>query len=105
MKYKIILLLFCLLLVGCSKKIYQPVEVQTKIVEKEILVRDTVVVELPVEVIKEVVPQMDTSTVETSVAKATGESIKIARNESKTKETAQKQLFYFTDLKPFANPA
>lgn len=65
------LLLSCLLLIGCSKKMYQPIEVQTKIVEKEILVRDTVEVEVPVEVIKEVVPQMDTSVVETSIAKAT----------------------------------
>lgn len=66
-----LIMILCLWLVACSKKIYQPIEVQTKVIEKEILVRDTVEVEVPVEVIKEVVPQMDTSVVETSIAKAT----------------------------------
>lgn len=67
---KIILTVFVFLLASCANVRYVPIETETKIVQKDsiVYVRDTVSVEVPREVIKEIVPQDTTSILKTSVA-------------------------------------
>lgn len=69
---KIIILLVLPLLVGCAtpRVVYVPAESKTIIEYRDsiIHVKDTIEVEVPREVIREVIPQLGTSRLETSVA-------------------------------------
>lgn len=69
---KIIILLVLPLLVGCAtpRVVYVPAESKTIIEYRDsiIHVKDTIEVEVPREVIREVIPQLETSRLETSVA-------------------------------------
>ena len=59
---------------ACSPKIvYVPVETDTHVEHRDSVIyrTDTLRIDVPVELIKEVVPQLDTLVMETSVAKAT----------------------------------
>lgn len=66
----IIIALF--LLCGCGQIKYVPVQTEEKVIVRDSIIRviDTVEVEVPKEVVKEVIPQIDTSILETSVAKS-----------------------------------
>lgn len=70
-------LIFCLLplilLVGCSPIKQIPIEIQEKIIYRDSLVylTDTITVEVPKMVVKEVLPEIDTSYLETSLASST----------------------------------
>ena len=66
----IIIALF--MLCGCGQIKYVPVQTEEKIIIRDSIIRviDTVEVEVPQEVIKEVLPAIDTSVLETSVAKS-----------------------------------
>lgn len=57
-----------LFLISCASIKEIPVQTEIQVIEK--IVTDTVYVSIPVEVIKEVVPQLDTLSMETSVAKS-----------------------------------
>lgn len=63
-------LVILLTFIGCSTIKYVPIESETKIIQKDslIYVRDTVTVEIPKEVIKEIVPADTTSILKTSLA-------------------------------------
>lgn len=65
-------LLILLGLCGCSTVKYVPIESETKVIQKDslIYVRDTITIEVPKEIIKEIVPADTTSYLETSVAKS-----------------------------------
>jgi hypothetical protein len=58
---------------GCTKVIYVPTQAETIIEKVDSLVyfRDTITIQVPQEIIKEVLPIIDTSKIETSVAKST----------------------------------
>lgn len=60
------------MLYGCGQIKYVPVQTEEKIIIKDSIIKviDTVTVEVPKEVVKEVIPQIDTSILETSVAKS-----------------------------------
>jgi hypothetical protein len=60
------------MLYGCGQIKYVPVQTEEKIIIKDSIIKviDTVTVEVPKEVVKEVIPQIDTSVLETSVAKS-----------------------------------
>ncbi len=63
-----------LVFAACSPKIvYVPVETDTHVEHRDSVIyrTDTLRIDVPVELIKEVVPQLDTLVMETSVAKAT----------------------------------
>lgn len=65
-----VLILFCLLLSGCGTTKYVPVK-ETEYVRDTVIIKaDTVRVDVPVEVQVNVVPQLDTLRMETSVAEA-----------------------------------
>ena len=66
----IIITLF--MLCGCGQIKYVTIQTEEKVIIKDSIVRviDTVEVEVPFETIKEVLPQIDTSILETSVAKS-----------------------------------
>ena len=70
MKKLIILLTFILL--GCGTK-QIPVQTVEKIIYKDtiITIKDTLKIEVPKEIVKEVVPQIDTSYIKTSLAEST----------------------------------
>ena len=65
-------LLILLGLSGCSTVKYVPIQTEEKVIVKDslIYVRDTVTVEVPKEVVKEIVPADTTSILKTSVAKS-----------------------------------
>lgn len=69
---KIVFFTLCLLFIGCAapKIVYVPTEAETIIEYRDTTIRlvDTIKVEVPREVIKEVMPILDTSRLETSVA-------------------------------------
>lgn len=66
----ILLLIAVLTLIGCSTVKYVPIQTEEKVIVKDslIYVRDTVTVEIPKEVIKEIVPADTTSILKTSLA-------------------------------------
>lgn len=63
-------LVILLTFIGCSTVKYVPIQTEEKVIVKDslIYVRDTVTVEIPKEVIKEIVPADTTSILKTSVA-------------------------------------
>lgn len=65
-----VFILFCLLLSGCGTTKYVPVKETEYVRDTVILKVDTVKVDVPVEVQVNVVPQLDTLRMETSVAEA-----------------------------------
>lgn len=67
---KVVIFIVAALLMGCAKTIYVPVQGENKIEYRDsiIHIKDTVRVEIPKEVVKEVIPQVDTSRLETSIA-------------------------------------
>lgn len=67
-----IALLLLLVLSGCSSVKQVAVETDTKVIVRDsiIHVRDTVRIEVPKEVVKEVIPQIDTSYLKTSLAES-----------------------------------
>lgn len=67
---KVVIFIVAALLMGCAKTVYVPVQGENKIEYRDsiIHIKDTVRVEIPKEVVKEVIPQVDTSRLETSVA-------------------------------------
>ena len=65
-----VFILFCLLLSGCGTTKYVPVKETEYVRDTVILKADTVKVDVPVEVQVNVVPQLDTLRMETSVAEA-----------------------------------
>lgn len=69
---KILIIISTITLIGCTKVIYVPTQAETIIekVDSLIYIRDTIKLELPQEIIKEVLPAIDTSNLETSVAKS-----------------------------------
>lgn len=71
MKKLIIILTFILLGCGTTKQI--PVQTVEKIIYKDtiITIKDTLKIEVPKEIVKEVVPQIDTSYIKTSLAEST----------------------------------
>lgn len=64
------LILFCFLVCGCGTTRYVPVKEIEHVRDTVILKADTVKVDVPVEVQVNVVPQLDTLRMETSVAEA-----------------------------------
>lgn len=60
------------MLYGCGQIKYVPIETEEKVIVRDSIIKviDTVTVEVPKEVVKEVIPQIDTSVLETSVAKS-----------------------------------
>lgn len=70
MKHLLIIFSIILMMVGCATTKIVPVETITKIEYRDSLVylRDTVTIEIPKERIVEVVPQLDTSRIETKLA-------------------------------------
>lgn len=57
---------------GCASVKYVPIEKEEKIIIRDSLIylKDTIAVEVPVETIKEILPEIDTSVLETSIAKS-----------------------------------
>lgn len=91
----IIILSFFLVSCAAPKIVYVPTEAETKIeyVDSLVYIRDTVLVEIPREKIVEVVPQLDTSRIETSIAISEAyldTKEKKLRHTLKNKETALK---------------
>lgn len=66
----ILIVLACLSVLGCSSIRYVPIENIEKIIYKDstIYVNDTITVEVEKQVIKEVLPQLDTSVLKTDLA-------------------------------------
>lgn len=84
---KKILLIFLLILTGCSTIKYVPIKGED-IYHTEYIIKDSIVY-TPVEVIKEVVPKLDTLCMETSVAKAKAyldTNLNILKGEMKNKK-------------------
>lgn len=67
---KILIFIVAALLMSCTKTVYVPTEAKTIIEYRDTTIRvvDTIKIELPREVVKEVMPIIDTSRLETSVA-------------------------------------
>ena len=65
-----VLILFCFLVCGCGTTRYVPVKETEYVRDTVILKADTVKVDVPVEVQVNIVPQLDTLRMETSVAEA-----------------------------------
>lgn len=70
-----ILILSMLLLMSCAglkkeKIVYVPAETKIEYRDSLIYIRDTIKVEVPKEVVKEVIPQIDTSYLKTSLAES-----------------------------------
>lgn len=94
---KFLILTFALLLMGCAapKIVYVPTEAETIIEYRDsiIHIKDTITVPIPVERVVQVVPELDTSRLETSIAYSEAfldtESKKL-RHTLRNKETALK---------------
>lgn len=80
----VFLLVISLGLVGCSTIKYVPIDTNTQVIVKDsiIHVRDTIRVEVPVEVVKEIVPQDTISVLRTSLAESTAKVINGELNHS-----------------------
>ena len=65
---KVVIFIVAALLMGCAKTVYVQGENKIEYRDSIIHIKDTVRVEIPKEVVKEVIPQVDTSRLETSVA-------------------------------------
>ena len=70
---KIIFIIFSILTVSCATTKYVPIETETKITQKDsiVYVRDTVEIPIERQVIKEVMPLVDTSYLSTDLAHST----------------------------------
>lgn len=70
MKHIITLTILTLFLVSCAKMRYIPIQTEEKVIIKDSIVRviDTVEVEVPFETIKEILPAIDTSVLQTELA-------------------------------------
>lgn len=98
---KIIAVLLLLLMVGCSTIKYVPItdtENIHKVDSTIIQYRDTTIfVEVPVEVVKEVVPQLDTLYMETSLAESTSyldTTTRTLKGELKNKQEPLEKIVY-----------
>lgn len=71
-EHLMVIVIALVVMYGCSTVKYVPIETEEKIIVRDSIIRvvDTLEVEVPKEVIKEVIPQIDTSILETSVAKS-----------------------------------
>lgn len=60
------------MLYGCGQIKYVPMQTEEKVIVRDSIIKviDTLEIEVPKEVVKEVIPQIDTSVLETSVAKS-----------------------------------
>lgn len=67
---KVVIFIIAALIMGCAKTIYVPVQGENKIEYRDSIIHivDSVKVPIPVEKVVEVIPQVDTSRLETSVA-------------------------------------
>lgn len=70
---KIIFIIFSILTVSCATVKYVPIETETKVTQKDsiVYVRDTVEIPIERQVIKEVIPLVDTSYLSTDLAHST----------------------------------
>lgn len=70
---KIIFIIFSILTVSCATVKYVPIETETKVTQKDsiVYVRDTVEIPIERQVIKEVMPLVDTSYLSTDLAHST----------------------------------
>lgn len=70
---KKLIILFTFILLGCGTTKQIPVQSVEKIIYKDtiITIKDTLKIEVPKEIVKEVVPQIDTSYIKTSLAEST----------------------------------
>lgn len=70
---KIIFIIFSILTVSCATVKYVPIEKETKITQKDsiVYVRDTVEIPIEKQVIKEIIPLVDTSYLSTDLAHST----------------------------------
>lgn len=61
------------ILMGCSTVKYVPIETETKIIQKDsiVYVRDTVEIPIERQIIKEIIPSVDTSYLSTDLARST----------------------------------
>ena len=61
------------ILMGCSTVKYVPIETETKIIQKDsiVYVRDTVKIPIERQIIKEIIPSVDTSYLSTDLARST----------------------------------
>lgn len=68
----ILIVMICVSFVGCGSVKYVPVGTETVVEYRDttIFVKDTITIEVPKEVVKEVVPALDTSIVSTSLAES-----------------------------------
>ena len=68
----LLVLLFSLGFISCSTVKYVPIDTNSQVIVRDSIIRivDTVRVEVPKEVIKEVIPQIDTSYLKTSLAES-----------------------------------
>lgn len=80
----LLVLLFSLGFISCSTVKYVPIDTNTQVIVKDsiIHVRDTIRVEVPVEVVKEIVPQDTISVLRTSLAESTAKVINGELNHS-----------------------
>lgn len=69
----LLVLLFSIGLIGCSTVKYVPIDTNTQVIVRDsiIHVRDTVRVEVPKEIVREIVPQDTVSVLKTSLAEST----------------------------------
>ena len=94
---KLFIALFVALAVSCGtpKVVYVPGETKVEYRDSVIYKTDTLKIDVPKEVVKEVVPQLDTLKMETSVAEAKAwvdTSFNALRGVLKNKDTALKQV-------------
>lgn len=70
---KITLTVFVFLLASCANVRYVPIETETKIIQKDsiVYIRDTVEIPIERQVIKEIMPSVDTSYLSTDLARST----------------------------------
>lgn len=106
MKHIITLMIFTLFLASCAKLKYVPIKTEEKVIIKDSIVRviDTVTVEVKEEIVKEMLPAIDTSILETSVAKSVAFLDTLERKlhhtlEQKGKLKVQIDTCYITQIK------